>query len=41
MIAPYRTLLFVPGHRTDWVDKALAAGADAVVLDLEIGRAHV
>jgi citrate lyase subunit beta/citryl-CoA lyase len=35
MIAPYRTLLFVPGHRTDWVDKALAAGADAVVLDLE------
>jgi citrate lyase subunit beta/citryl-CoA lyase len=35
MIASYRTLLFVPGHRTDWVDKALAAGADAVVLDLE------
>jgi citrate lyase subunit beta/citryl-CoA lyase len=28
-------LLFVPGHRVDWVDKALAAGADAVVLDLE------
>jgi citrate lyase subunit beta/citryl-CoA lyase len=35
MIAPYRTLLFVPGHRTDWVDKAIASGADAVVLDLE------
>jgi len=35
MISAYRTLLFVPGHRVDWVDKALAAGADAVVLDLE------
>lgn len=35
MIEPYRTLLFVPGHRTDWVDKAIASGADAVVLDLE------
>jgi citrate lyase subunit beta/citryl-CoA lyase len=28
-------LLFVPGHRIDWVDKAIDAGADAVVLDLE------
>jgi citrate lyase subunit beta/citryl-CoA lyase len=35
MIGPYRSLLFVPGHKTDWVDKAVAAGADAVVLDLE------
>mgnify|MGYP001326927822 CR=1 FL=1 len=35
MIGPYRTLLFVPGHKTDWVDKAVAAGPDAVVLDLE------
>jgi citrate lyase subunit beta/citryl-CoA lyase len=35
MIGPYRTLLFVPGHRTDWVEKAVASGADAVVLDLE------
>jgi citrate lyase subunit beta/citryl-CoA lyase len=35
MIGPYRTLLFVPGHRIDWVDKAIDAGADAVVLDLE------
>jgi citrate lyase subunit beta / citryl-CoA lyase len=35
MIAPYRTLLFVPGHRVDWVDKAINTGADAVVLDLE------
>lgn len=35
MITAYRTLLFVPGHRGDWVPKALATGADAVVLDLE------
>jgi citrate lyase subunit beta / citryl-CoA lyase len=32
---PYRTLLFVPGHRPDWVPKAVKAGADAIVLDLE------
>jgi citrate lyase subunit beta / citryl-CoA lyase len=35
MIGPYRTLLFVPGHKPDWADKALKAGADAIVLDLE------
>jgi citrate lyase subunit beta/citryl-CoA lyase len=35
MIGPYRSLLFVPAHKPDWVDKAIAAGADAVVLDLE------
>lgn len=32
---PYRSMLFVPGHRTDWVDKAVASGADAITLDLE------
>jgi citrate lyase subunit beta / citryl-CoA lyase len=32
---PYRTLLFVPGHKPDWADKAVKAGADAIVLDLE------
>jgi citrate lyase subunit beta/citryl-CoA lyase len=32
---PYRSVLFVPGHRPAWVDKAVAAGADCVVLDLE------
>ncbi|MEU9186671.1 CoA ester lyase [Streptomyces sp. NPDC048484] len=32
---PLRSLLFVPGTRTDWLPKARAAGADAVVLDLE------
>ncbi|MGY1722257.1 HpcH/HpaI aldolase/citrate lyase family protein [Blastococcus sp. SYSU DS0533] len=31
----YRSMLFVPGHRADWVDKAVRSGADAVVLDLE------
>lgn len=30
-----RSLLFVPGSRPDRFDKALAAGADAVILDLE------
>jgi citrate lyase subunit beta/citryl-CoA lyase len=30
-----RSYLFVPGHRNDLVDKALRAGADAVIVDLE------
>jgi citrate lyase subunit beta/citryl-CoA lyase len=30
-----RSYLFVPGHRADRFDKALAAGADRVVIDLE------
>lgn len=30
-----RSLLFVPGSRPDRFDKAMAAGADAVVIDLE------
>src|SRR3954453_10253559 len=34
-MVPYRTILFVPGHKPGWIDKALAAGADCVVLDLE------
>jgi len=29
------TYLFVPGNRSDRFDKALAAGADAIILDLE------
>lgn len=32
---PYRSLLFVPGHKPAWAEKALKAGPDAVVLDLE------
>lgn len=30
-----RSLLFVPGHRPERFDKAMASGADAIVLDLE------
>ena len=32
---PTRSLLFVPGHRKGWAEKAVAAGADAIILDLE------
>ena len=32
---PTRSLLFVPGHRQGWAEKAVAAGTDAVILDLE------
>jgi citrate lyase subunit beta/citryl-CoA lyase len=32
---PYRTVLFVPAHKTSWADKAADSGADAVCLDLE------
>ena len=31
----HRSLLFVPGSRPDRFDKALAAGASAVIIDLE------
>lgn len=34
-----RSLLFVPGHRGDMITKAAAAGADAIILDLEDGVA--
>ncbi len=32
---PMRSVLFVPGHKEGWPDKAVAAGADGVILDLE------
>ena len=32
---PTRSMLFVPGHREGWAEKAVAAGADALILDLE------
>jgi citrate lyase subunit beta/citryl-CoA lyase len=32
---PLRSLLFVPGTRTNLLPKALATGADAIILDLE------
>jgi citrate lyase subunit beta / citryl-CoA lyase len=31
----YRSVLFVPAHKPNWAAKALAAGADAIVVDLE------
>lgn len=35
MLRPYRSMLFLPGHRPTWVEKAIRAGADAICLDLE------
>ncbi|MEV5539003.1 CoA ester lyase [Saccharopolyspora shandongensis] len=32
---PYRSLLFVPGHKPGWADKGTRAGAHALILDLE------
>ncbi|NGP07767.1 CoA ester lyase [Rhodococcus sp. 14C212] len=32
---PYRSMLFVPGHKGSWADKAVATGTDAIILDLE------
>ena len=32
---PYRSILFVPGHKPSWIDKAALAHPDAIVLDLE------
>lgn len=32
---PVRSLLFVPGHKTRWLRRAVDCGADAVILDLE------
>lgn len=32
---PYRSVLFVPAHKTSWFAKAAASGADAVCFDLE------
>jgi citrate lyase subunit beta / citryl-CoA lyase len=31
----YRSVLFTPGHKPGWAPKALKAGPDAIVLDLE------
>ncbi|OZE79158.1 CoA ester lyase [Rhodococcus sp. 15-649-1-2] len=32
---PLRSLLFVPAHRDGWAEKAVRAGVDGVILDLE------
>lgn len=34
-LRPYRSMLFVPGHKGSWADKAVASGTDAIILDLE------
>ena len=35
MTLTYKSLLFVPGARPDRFDKAAAAGADTIIIDLE------
>lgn len=39
---PIRSFLFVPGHRSSWIDKVPGYHADAVILDLEdsVPQAH-
>lgn len=32
---PTRSMLFVPGHRQGWAEKAVASGTDAIIFDLE------
>lgn len=32
---PLRSVLFVPGHRGTWVEKACGSGTDGIILDLE------
>jgi citrate lyase subunit beta / citryl-CoA lyase len=32
---PIRSLMYVPGHKSKWIDKIPSFGADAIVLDLE------
>jgi citrate lyase subunit beta/citryl-CoA lyase len=34
-VKPLRSLLFVPGHRGPWAEKAISAGVDGLILDLE------
>jgi citrate lyase subunit beta / citryl-CoA lyase len=35
MMARIRTALFVPGHKADWIAKAVRSEADAIIIDLE------
>lgn len=32
---PYRSMMFVPGNKPSWMEKAVNYGADALILDLE------
>jgi len=34
-VKPYRSLLYVPGNKPAWMEKALNYGADCLILDLE------
>ncbi|MBZ5610296.1 MAG: CoA ester lyase [Acidobacteriia bacterium] len=34
-VRPHRSSLFVPGHRTAWIEKAAGYGSDFLILDLE------
>ncbi len=34
-VKPLRSMLFVPGNKPAWVEKAIHAGADGLILDLE------
>jgi len=34
-VKPYRSLLYVPGNKPAWMEKALGYGADCLILDLE------
>lgn len=38
---PLRSMLFVPGNKPTWVEKALHSGADGLILDLEDSVPHV
>lgn len=35
VVNPLRSMLFVPGHKPTWMEKALDYGADALIFDLE------
>src|SRR5205823_5831207 len=35
MIDPLRTLLFIPGHREAWIERACGSGTDAILFDLQ------
>lgn len=37
---PLRSLLFVPGNKAAWMEKAPQYGADALILDLEDSVPH-
>jgi citrate lyase subunit beta / citryl-CoA lyase len=40
MLKPVRTFLFVPANKESWIEKSVASGADALILDLEDSVPH-